>query len=158
MAGTGLTGFLQNLTGGEMVIIALVALVVLGPERLPELARSAGKMMHKMRTMTEGVQAEVRDVMADPSMQPIKELGELATRPRQKLSEYAREAEAEERAEREAAAFDEMVALALAEGADVGPRTAEAGGRRSGQSHGCQTQQSCKASGDDFGRMHLSFP
>lgn len=104
MAGTGLTGFLQNLTGGEMVIIALVALVVLGPERLPELARSAGKMMHKMRTMTEGVQAEVRDVMADPSMQPIKELGELATRPRQKLSEYAREAEAEERAEREAAA------------------------------------------------------
>ena len=104
MAGTGLTGFLQNLTGGEMVIIALVALVVLGPARLPELARSAGKMMHKMRTMTEGVQAEVRDVMADPSMQPIKELGELATRPRQKLSEYAREAEAEERAEREAAA------------------------------------------------------
>ncbi len=104
MAGTGLTGFLQNLTGGEMIIIALVALVVLGPERLPELARSAGKMMHKMRTMTEGVQAEVRDVMADPSMQPIKELGELATRPRQKLSEYAREAEAEERAEREAAA------------------------------------------------------
>ena len=80
MAGTGLTGFLQNLTGGEMVIIALVALVVLGPERLPELARSAGKMMHKMRTMTEGVQAEVRDVMADPSMQPIKELGELAAR------------------------------------------------------------------------------
>ncbi|MEI2698837.1 MAG: twin-arginine translocase TatA/TatE family subunit [Microthrixaceae bacterium] len=104
MAGTGLTGFLQNLTGGEMVIIALVALVVLGPERLPELARSAGKMMHKMRTMTEGVQAEVRDVMADPSMQPIKELGELATRPRQKLSEYAREAEADERALREAAA------------------------------------------------------
>ena len=81
MAGTGLTGFLQNLTGGEMVIIALVALVVLGPERLPEMARSAGKMLHKVRTMTEGVQSEVRDVMADPSMQPLKELGELAARP-----------------------------------------------------------------------------
>lgn len=106
MAGTGLTGFLQNLTGGEMVIIALVALVVLGPERLPELARSAGKMMHKVRTMTEGVQAEVRDVMSDPSMQPIKELGELAARPRQKLSEYAMEAEAEERARREASIGD----------------------------------------------------
>jgi sec-independent protein translocase protein TatB len=103
MAGTGLTGFLQNLTGGEMVIIALVALVVLGPERLPEMARSAGKMLHKVRTMTEGVQSEVRDVMADPSMQPLKELGELAARPRQKLAEYALEAEAEERAKREAA-------------------------------------------------------
>ena len=40
MAGTGLTGFLQNLTGGEMVIIALVALLVLGPDRLPEMARA----------------------------------------------------------------------------------------------------------------------
>ena len=102
MAGTGLTGFLENLTGGELVIIALVALVVLGPERLPEMARSAGKMLHKVRTMTEGVQSEVRDVMADPSMQPLKERGELAVRPRQKLAEYALEAEAEERAKKEA--------------------------------------------------------
>ena len=83
-----------------MVVIAIVALVVLGPERLPEMARSAGKMLHKLRTMTEGLQSEVRDVMADPSMQPLKELGELAARPRQKLTEYALEAEAEERAKR----------------------------------------------------------
>ena len=122
MAGTGLTGFLQNLTGGEMVIIALVALVVLGPERLPEMARGAGKMLHKVRTMTEGMQSEVRDVMADPSMQPLKELGELAARPRQKLTEYALEAEAEERAKREAkeaAAAEAAVAEAEAAEADA---------------------------------------
>jgi sec-independent protein translocase protein TatB len=120
MAGTGLTGFLQNLTGGEMVIIALVALLVLGPDRLPEMARGAGRMLHKLRTMTEGVQSEVRDVMADPSMQPLKELGELAARPRQKLTEYALEAEAEERAKREAAAAEAAAAeLAAAEAADA---------------------------------------
>ena len=102
MAGTGLTGFLENLKGTEMLIIALVALVVLGPERIPEMARGAGKMLAKLRTMTEGAQSELRDVMADPSMQPLKELGELAARPRQKLTEYALEAEAEERAKREA--------------------------------------------------------
>jgi sec-independent protein translocase protein TatB len=89
-----------------MIAIAIVALVVLGPDRLPEMARGAGRMMHKLRTMTEGMQSEVRDVMADPSMQPLKELGELAARPRQKLTEYALEAEAEERAKREAAAAE----------------------------------------------------
>lgn len=107
MAGTGLTGFLQNFTGTEFLMILVVALVVLGPERLPEMARGAGRMLHKLRTMTDGLQNEVRDVMADPAMQPLKELGELAARPRQKLTEYALEAEAEERARREAAAADE---------------------------------------------------
>src|SRR5690606_752910 len=77
---------------------------------LPEMARGAGRMLHKLRTMTEGMQSEVRDVMADPSMQPLKELGERAARPRQKLTEYALEAEAEERAKREAAQAAEAAA------------------------------------------------
>lgn len=98
MAGVGLTGFIQNIGTGEMLIIAIVALVVLGPERLPEMARSAGKMLHKLRTMSSDLQSQMGDVMSDPSMQPIRELGELATRPRQKLNEYMLEAEAEQRA------------------------------------------------------------
>lgn len=104
MAGLGLTGFLQNLSGGEMIVIAIVALVVLGPERLPDIARSTGRMIHKLKTMTEGLQSEMRDVIDDPSLQPIRDLGELAVRPRQKLTEYALEAEAEDRSRREAAA------------------------------------------------------
>ena len=91
-----------NITGGEMLIILLVALVILGPDRLPELARSAGRMINKVKTMTEGLQSGVSGVMDDPAMQPLKDLSELATRPRQKLAEYALEAEAEERAKREA--------------------------------------------------------
>lgn len=128
MAGTGLTGFLQNLTGTEMIAIAIVALVVLGPDRLPEMARGAGRMMHKLRTMTEGMQSEVRDVMADPSMQPLKELGELAARPRQKLTEYALEAEAEERAKREAAAAERQRAEAEDDDSTAGASTAAGSG------------------------------
>lgn len=120
MAGAGLTGFLQNLSGGEMIVILIVALVVLGPERLPEMARGAGRMVHKLKTMTEGLQSEVRDVMEDPSMQPLRELGELAARPRQKLTEYALEAEAEQRARKEAAAHEEhRAAVAEADAAEA---------------------------------------
>jgi sec-independent protein translocase protein TatB len=127
MAGAGLTGFLQNLSGGEMIVILIVALVVLGPERLPEMARGAGRMVHKLKTMTEGLQTEVRDVMEDPSMQPLRELGELAARPRQKLTEYALEAEAEERARKEAAAHAEhRAAVAEADAAEAEAEPAEA--------------------------------
>ena len=128
MAGAGLTGFLQNLSGGEMIVILIVALVVLGPERLPEMARGAGRMVHKLKTMTEGLQSEVRDVMEDPSMQPLRELGELAVRPRQKLTEYALEAEAEERSRREAAAHAEhQVAVAEADAQEAAEAQEPAG-------------------------------
>jgi hypothetical protein len=40
------------------------------------------------------------DVIDHPTMEPIKQLGELAANPRQKLAEYAMEAEAEERRKR----------------------------------------------------------
>ena len=33
-----------NLQGGELIIIGLVALVVLGPEKLPDAARRIGRM------------------------------------------------------------------------------------------------------------------
>ncbi|MEI7886773.1 MAG: twin-arginine translocase TatA/TatE family subunit [Actinomycetes bacterium] len=100
-----------NVTGGELIIILAVALVVLGPERIPEVARSAGRMINKIKTMTEGFSSGVSDVMDDPAMKPFKELSELAANPRQKLAEYALEAEAEERAKKEAArqAADEPV-------------------------------------------------
>ncbi|HTN99310.1 MAG TPA: twin-arginine translocase TatA/TatE family subunit [Microthrixaceae bacterium] len=86
-----------NVTGGEIVIIVLVALVVLGPDRIPDVARNIGRMINKMKTMTEGFQSTVSDITDDPSMKPLKDLGELAARPRQKLAEFAAEAEAEER-------------------------------------------------------------
>ncbi|MFM7062273.1 MAG: twin-arginine translocase TatA/TatE family subunit [Actinomycetes bacterium] len=100
MPGAGLVAFLQNFSTGEMVVIAIVAVVVLGPERLPEMARSLGKMLHKLKSMGEHLREEMGDVVDHPTMEPIKQLGELAANPRQKLAEYAMEAEAEERRRR----------------------------------------------------------
>jgi sec-independent protein translocase protein TatB len=78
-------------------VIAFLALVVLGPERIPEMARGAGRMLHNLRKMTSEWTGDMQDIVNDPAMQPIRELGEFAVRPRQKLAEYALEAEAEER-------------------------------------------------------------
>ncbi|MBU6216681.1 MAG: twin-arginine translocase TatA/TatE family subunit, partial [Acidobacteria bacterium] len=82
MAGSGLTGFLQNFGGGEILLIVLAALVILGPDRLPEAGRSIGRAIHKVRSMSSGVESQVRDVIDDPAMQSIRELGEFAARPR----------------------------------------------------------------------------
>jgi sec-independent protein translocase protein TatB len=101
VSGTGLFGLLENFGSGELVAIVLVALVFLGPDRIPEMARGLGRLIHKVRTMTEGIQGDVSSVMNDPAMKPLRELGEFAARPRQKLTEYALEAEAEARAKRE---------------------------------------------------------
>lgn len=99
---------LENIGGGEIVVIAFLALVVLGPERIPEMARGAGRMLHNLRKLTSEWTGDMQEIVNDPAMQPIRELGEFAVRPRQKLAEYALEAEAEERSK--AASSDDRAA------------------------------------------------
>ena len=48
-------------------MILVIALLVLGPERLPEIARQAGKAMAELRRMSSGFQAEMRDAMKVPA-------------------------------------------------------------------------------------------
>ncbi len=39
----------------ELMVIALIALIVLGPSRLPDAARSVGKGMREMRDSFQGM-------------------------------------------------------------------------------------------------------
>ncbi len=48
-----------NIGSGELVVIAVVALLVLGPKRLPELARGIGKFMREFRKQTDEVRTVV---------------------------------------------------------------------------------------------------
>lgn len=114
----------ENIGGGELVVIAFLALVVLGPERIPEMARGAGRLINKVRAMSKDLTGDMAEVMNDPSMQPIRELGEFATRPRQKLAEYALEAEAEERQRRADSAAADTTAGDTAAGGTAGTDTA----------------------------------
>lgn len=55
-----------NVTGGEVVIILVVALIVLGPEKLPEMIRKVGKAYGEFKRMTQGFQSEINDVFGEP--------------------------------------------------------------------------------------------
>ena len=95
-AGSGLLALLDTLTFPELLAIIVIALVVLGPEKLPGAARTAGVWVQKLRSLSATLESEVREVLDDPSMQPIRELGEFAAQPRRKLAEYARSAGADD--------------------------------------------------------------
>ena len=44
----------------ELAVIALVAVIVLGPDRLPELARQAAQLLHRARGMATNARDELR--------------------------------------------------------------------------------------------------
>ena len=44
----------------ELAVIALVAVVVLGPDKLPDLARQAAQLIHRVRGMATNARDELR--------------------------------------------------------------------------------------------------
>ena len=54
-----------NIGGGELLVIMLIALIVLGPQRLPDAARQIGKAMADLRRLSTGFQNEVRSALDD---------------------------------------------------------------------------------------------
>jgi|SRR5690606_5925148 len=53
---------------GEMLVVALVALVVLGPERLPKAARFAGLWVRRARAHWHSVKTELESELASEEL------------------------------------------------------------------------------------------
>lgn len=68
-----------NLSGSEVIFLVLIALVVLGPDKLPEAMRKAGKAYADFKKMTTGFQSEMKSVLEEP-MRELRETAELAKR------------------------------------------------------------------------------
>ena len=64
-----------NLGGGEILVILLVGLLVLGPQRLPAVGRQVGRVITEIRKVSRGFQEEFRAAIDDP-------LGEAEARAR----------------------------------------------------------------------------
>src|SRR5437868_14398649 len=52
-----------SLGPAEILVILVVALIVLGPKRLPEAGRQIGRFVSEVRHWSSTVQAEIRDVI-----------------------------------------------------------------------------------------------
>jgi Tat protein translocase TatB subunit len=52
-----------NIGGGELIVIMLIALIVLGPQRLPDAARQIGKTMGDLRRLSTGFQNEMKNAL-----------------------------------------------------------------------------------------------
>ena len=50
---------------GEIIVLALAAIFIFGPERLPDLAKDAASGLKKLRHAITGVRAQVNDSLGD---------------------------------------------------------------------------------------------
>lgn len=69
----------------ELLMIGLVALIVLGPERLPKAARTVGTFLRKARRSWDGLKAEVeRELEAERIKKEVADLPD----PRKLVSDH----------------------------------------------------------------------
>ena len=80
----------------ELAIISVIALLVLGPERLPRVARTVGKYLSKARRTWSSVRREIeRELAAEDLKRELEQPMKAATEVRDELSESLRSAKAE---------------------------------------------------------------
>ena len=57
---------------GELVIIGVVALIVIGPKELPAVLRTLGQWMGKIRRMASEFQGQFQEAMREAEMADLK--------------------------------------------------------------------------------------
>ena len=83
----------------EMVVIAVVALVVIGPERLPKVARMLGHLVGRLQRYVNDVKADINREMELEELRKLKdEFQRSAQNVEQSIRGGMREAESEVRA------------------------------------------------------------
>ncbi len=76
-----------DISFSEMIIIAIVALVVIGPERLPKVARTAGHLLGRLQRYVNDVKSDINREMQLEELKKLQsELQESARNVEQSLS------------------------------------------------------------------------
>lgn len=70
--------FIGNIGPWELVFILAIALIVVGPGKLPEVAKSMGKAMNEFKKSTSGVKRDIENAMRFED-EPVKQVVEAKT-------------------------------------------------------------------------------
>ncbi|GIU83491.1 MAG: hypothetical protein KatS3mg008_0266 [Acidimicrobiales bacterium] len=66
---------MPSLGSGEILVVALVALLVLGPERLPEAIRGVAKFIGQLRSTANSFSNELREALDEAVEVEARERG-----------------------------------------------------------------------------------
>src|SRR5947209_12607300 len=69
----GVQAFIFDIGWGELVLIGVVALIVIGPKELPATLRTVGQYMTKIRRMAAEFQGQFQEAMREAEMADLKQ-------------------------------------------------------------------------------------
>jgi sec-independent protein translocase protein TatB len=116
----------------ELFVIGIVALIVIGPERLPKVARTAGHLFGRMQRYVNDVKADINREMELDELRKMKTQFESAAREvetsvNQQVNSISAEVQAAHDEIAQQAAADDLVKQAAADPAAAGlPAPADA--------------------------------
>jgi Sec-independent protein translocase protein TatA len=82
-----------SLNPEKLLVVLIVALILLGPDKLPRLARQLGAGWRQLREFQMRIEREVRETM--PDLPPTHEIARLARSPARFLNSLAKLPEGE---------------------------------------------------------------
>jgi len=59
----------------ELIIIAIIALLIVGPKKLPDLAKTLGKGFRDFKNATEGITDDLKDALKEEDKKPDQDDG-----------------------------------------------------------------------------------
>lgn len=114
-----------NIGPGELLAICAIALIVLGPDKLPQALRTLGRVTSELRRVSTGFQEDIRSAVDDA----LRDEDDMTPKERARPPSGARDSEQEEPSPTSLDTLEEIGATdeTVDEAADEAPEVSEAG-------------------------------
>jgi sec-independent protein translocase protein TatB len=66
-----------DLSPEKILLLGVIAVIFLGPDKLPNAARTVARLLHQFRTVSGSLQTEMREALAEPRQALNDAVGDL---------------------------------------------------------------------------------